>query len=187
MTTSKTIHAAVAAVLLALVAGPAAAQNVPTVGGAPMYPDRTIPENASTAPNLSTLVAAATQADLVGTLGGDGPFTVFAPTNDAFAALPAGTVDTLMQRRNRGDLATVLTYHVVAGNYPSSRLAAMMARSPDGLANLRTVEGGPISVGMRGRGLAIYDESGNRHAITQTDVTQANGVVHVIDGVLLPN
>lgn len=179
-----TIAAALA--LATVAAAPALAQNLPMVGGAAMYPDKTIPENASKASNLTTLVAAVGQADLVDTLASDGPFTVFAPVNSAFEALPSGTVDTLMMDRNRADLQKVLTYHVVSGNYTKARLAAMMKRSPDGLANLRTVEGGPISVGMRGRNLMIYDASGNSYMIEQTDVTQANGVVHVIDGVLLP-
>lgn len=181
----KTALAAICAAFVVGAAVPAAAQ-VPTVGGAPMYPNKTIPQNASKASNLTTLVAAVKAADLVDTLGSSGPFTVFAPVNDAFDALPDGTVSSLMKPGNKSSLQKVLTYHVVAGDYPKERLARMMRNSPDGLANLSTVEGGPISLGMRRGMLVIYDESGHRYGVTQTDVTQANGVVHVINGVLLP-
>lgn len=180
-----TALAALCAGILAAACLPATAQ-VPMVGGAPMLPTKTIPENASEARNLTTLVAAVTAADLVDTLASPGPFTVFAPVNDAFTALPDGTVNTLLMPQNKGQLQKVLTYHVVGGTYTAERLAGMMRRSPDGLANLRTVEGGPISLGMRSGRLVIFDESGNRYPVSQTDVTQANGVVHVIDGVLLP-
>lgn len=177
--------AAAAAVLVSFVAA-AAAQNMPMVGGAPMDPARTIPENASKANNLTTLVSAVKAANLVDTLAGPGPFTVFAPVNDAFAALPDGTVESLLEPRNRKKLQAVLTYHVVAGDLSAADLARMARNSPDRLANLSTVEGGPLSVRFLQSGAVIYDESGNRYNVVQTDVDQANGVVHVIDGVLLP-
>lgn len=182
----KTMFAALCVAFAAAIAAPPANAQVPTVGGAPMYPNKTIPENASKASNLTTLVAAVKAAGLVDTLAGDGPFTVFAPVNSAFDALPDGTVANLLKPQNKASLQKVLTYHVVAGNYPRSRLVKMMRTSPDSLANLSTVEGGPISIGMRRGALVIYDESGDRYEIAQTDVTQANGVVHVIGGVLLP-
>lgn len=177
--------AAVGAALAVFVSA-AAAQDMPMVGGAPMDPARTIPENASMANNLTTLVAAVKAAGLLDTLAGPGPFTVFAPVASAFAALPDGTVETLLEPRNRNQLQAVLTYHVVAGDLDAADLARMARNSPDRLANLTTVEGGPLSVRFLRSGAVIYDESGNRYNLVQTDVDQANGVVHVIDGVLLP-
>ncbi len=177
---------ALAATAFAAFSSIAMAQTMPMVGGAPMDPAKTIPENASKADNLTTLVAAVKAGGLVDTLAGPGPYTVFAPTNAAFEALPAGTVDTLLQRQNRDQLRQVLTYHVVAGDLSASDLASMARRSPDSLANLKTVEGGPLSVRFLNSGAVIYDESGNRYRITQADVDQSNGVVHVISGVLLP-
>lgn len=176
----------VATTALAVFSSVAVAQNMPMVGGAPMDPAKTIPANASKADNLTTLVAAVKAAGLVDTLASDGPFTVFAPTNAAFQALPPGTVDTLLKPQNKAKLTEVLTYHVVAGDLSAANLASMARNSPDKLANLRTVEGGPLSVRFLNSGAVIYDESGNRYNITQADVNQANGVVHVIDGVLLP-
>ena len=171
-----------AAVAIGGCAMTAQAQTIPKVGGAPMYPDKPIAQNASQAPNLTTLVAAVKAAGLVDTLAGPGPFTVFAPTNAAFEALPPGTVETLLKPENRDKLTAILTYHVVPGTMSAGDLASKAGRSPDDLANLSTVEGGPVSV----KGTRIYDESGHMHRIVQTDVFQSNGVVHVIDGVLLP-
>ncbi|UOM33043.1 fasciclin domain-containing protein [Acuticoccus sp. I52.16.1] len=171
-----------AAVAIGGCAMTAQAQTIPKVGGAPMYPDKPIAQNASQAPNLTTLVAAVKAAGLVDTLAGPGPFTVFAPTNAAFEALPPGTVETLLKPENRDKLTAILTYHVVPGTMSAGDLASQAGRSPDDLANLSTVEGGPVSV----KGTRIYDESGHMHRIVQTDVFQSNGVVHVIDGVLLP-
>ncbi|WMS42337.1 fasciclin domain-containing protein [Acuticoccus sp. MNP-M23] len=174
------------AAAFAAISSVASAQTMPMVGGAPMDPAQPIPVNASKANNLTTLVAAVKAADLVDTLASPGPFTVFAPTNAAFEALPAGTVDTLLMPQNKAQLAGVLTYHVVAGDLSAADLMAMAQSSPDKLANLKTVEGGPLSVRFMNGGAVIYDESGNRYRISQTDVNQKNGVVHVIDGVLLP-
>jgi len=168
-----------------MAAGAAIAQNAPVVGGAPMFPDKTIPENASQAKNLTTLVAAVGQAGLVDTLASDGPFTVFAPVNRAFQKLPDGTVETVMKDENRSTLQGILTYHVVSGNLTRDRLLAQMRRN-GGLAHLTTVEGSPITVRRDGRRLVVIDESGRGAVIRQADVRQANGVVHVIDTVLLP-
>lgn len=180
------IRLVIATTAFAAFSSVALAQDMPVVGGAPMDPSRTIPANASKADNLTTLVAAVKAAGLVDTLGSDGPFTVFAPTDTAFEALPPGTVDTLLKPQNKAKLTEILTYHVVAGDLSAANLASMARNSPDRLANLRTVEGGPLSVRFLNSGPVIYDESGNRYNITQADVNQANGVVHVIDGVLLP-
>ncbi len=148
------------------------------VGGAAMFSNRTIAENAPNAPNLSTLVAAVQAAGLVETLAGPGPFTVFAPDNAAFEALPAGTVETLLEPANREQLTAILTYHVVPGALTASQLT-------DG-ATLTTVEGSPLTVGVSGGTVTITDESGNAATVSQADVLQSNGVVHVIDGVLMP-
>lgn len=163
----------------------AAAQNMPMVGGAPMDPNKPIPVNASAANNLTTLVAAVGQAGLVDTLASDGPFTVFAPVNRAFEKLPAGTVESLMMDENRAMLAGILTYHVVPGRLTKADLVRRM-RANNGQVNLTTVEGSPITVRMDGSRLVVIDESGGGAAITQSDVMQSNGVVHVIDSVLMP-
>jgi uncharacterized surface protein with fasciclin (FAS1) repeats len=159
------------------------AQN-PTVGGAPMMADMDIVDNAVNSPIHTTLVAAVQEAGLVDTLKSEGPFTVFAPTDEAFAALPAGTVDTLLMEENRGQLTKVLTAHVVPGRLTAGDLMGMAASG--GTANLTTVSGDALSVGMRGGDAVVYDESGNVYTITVTDVMQSNGVIHVVDGVLLP-
>ena len=165
----------------------AAAQgNTPMVGGAPMYPSKTIAENAMNASNLTTLVTAVKAAGLVDTLEGNGPFTVFAPTNDAFGKLPAGTVDTLLKPENQDQLKKVLTYHVVPGKITSTKLVAMIKKS-GGQATIKTVEGGTITAMMDGDNVVLKDEKGGTATVTQADVMQKNGVVHVIDAVLLPN
>ncbi|WP_075217542.1 fasciclin domain-containing protein [Mongoliimonas terrestris] len=161
------------------------AQEPPMVGGAPMLPSLTIPENASKADNLTTLVAAVTAAGLVDTLASDGPFTVFAPTNDAFAKLPAGTVDSLVKPEMKDTLTGILTYHVVAGNYTANAIAAAIDAG-GGKAELKTVAGGTLTAMMKDGGVAIMDEAGNTAMVTQANVTQKNGVVHVIDTVLMP-
>lgn len=148
------------------------------VGGAPMFSNQTIAENAPNAPNLSTLVTAAQAAGIVETLAGPGPFTVFAPDNAAFEALPAGTVDTLLEPANREQLTTVLTYHVV----PAALTSADLTNG----TTLTTVEGSPLTVGVSGGTVTITDEQGNAATVTQADVLQSNGVVHVIDTVLMP-
>lgn len=155
-----------------------------TVGGAAMLPNRTIVENASDANNLTTLVAAVKAADLVETLSGPGPFTVFAPVNSAFDNLPAGTVDTLLQPANKADLQGVLTYHVVSGTFDEG---AIRAQKGDSLStDLVSVQGGNVTISGGGESLYVIDSKGNAARIIQSDVYQSNGVVHVIDGVLLP-
>ena len=158
--------------------------DTPMVGGAPMFSNKTIVENASQANNLTTLVAAVQAADLVDTLSGDGPFTVFAPTNDAFDRLPAGTVDTLLQPANKGDLQNVLTYHVVPGTYDA---ATILAQKGDALSTtLPTAQGGALTINAYGDDVYVIDSKGNAARVLQSDVYQSNGVVHVIDTVLLP-
>ncbi len=157
----------------------------PTVGGAAMAPGKTIVENASAAPNLTTLVAAVKAAGLVDTLASPGPFTVFAPTNAAFEKLPAGTVDTLLLPENKGTLTTVLTYHVVAGKLTASNIAMAIKRGK-GAAKLTTVAGEKITARFSGKKIVITDAKGGKSTVTTANVMQSNGVVHVIDSVLLP-
>ena len=164
---------------------PAFAQDPVVVGGAPMYADKTIAENAPNTENLTTLVAAVKAAGLVETLGGDGPFTVFAPTNEAFAALPAGTVDDLLKPENKDMLTHVLTYHVVPAN-ATAEAAMQMIKDDGGAHNVTTVSGDTLTLKMDGDKIMVFDESGNAATVTQADVMQKNGVVHVIDKVLMP-
>ncbi|MCK5931017.1 MAG: fasciclin domain-containing protein [Fulvimarina manganoxydans] len=159
--------------------------DMPMVGGAPMDPQKTIPENASQADNLTTLVAAVKAAGLAETLGGDGPFTVFAPTNAAFKKLPAGTVETLLKPENKDQLTKILTYHVVPAE-ATSAAAMQMIEDDGGAHNVTTVEGGTLTLKMDGGNLVVIDESGGGAVVTQADVMQSNGVVHVIDSVLMP-
>ena len=156
----------------------------PTVGGAPMMADMDIVDNAVNSPIHTTLVAAVQAAGLVDTLKSEGPFTVFAPTDEAFAALPAGTVDTLLMEENRDQLTKVLTAHVVPGRMTADDLLSGLSAGET--TNLTTVSGDALSVGMRDGGAVVYDESGNVYRITIADVMQSNGVIHVVDGVLLP-
>ena len=158
----------------------------PTVGGAPMLENKNIVENAVNSPVHTTLVAAVTAADLVETLMGPGPFTVFAPVNGAFDALPDGTVATLLKPENKGALTKVLTSHVVAGNWSTAQIASAARASSDGFYHFKAVSGDALSAQVLGRNLYIYDESGNASRITISDVNQSNGVIHVIDKVLLP-
>lgn len=155
------------------------------VGGAAMYPSRNIIQNAANSKDHTTLVAAVKAAGLVDTLSGKGPFTVFAPTNEAFAALPAGTVDNLLKPENKATLTKILTYHVVAGKMTSHDLAkAVMAGG--GKAVLKTVEGDSITVSKDGSAWTVTDDKGNVANITIPDVMQSNGVIFVIDKVLMP-
>lgn len=164
---------------------PAATEN-PTVGGAAMDATKDIVTNASAAPNLSTLVAAVKAADLVGTLQGAGPFTVFAPTDDAFAKLPAGTVDGLLKPEKKADLAGLLTYHVVAGSVDAAALAQQI-EAGGGSATLTTVQGATLTAKSDGMGgITLTDGKGGTAKVTTADVRQSNGVVHVIDSVLMP-
>ena len=181
----KSILASVAAAALALTSLSAIAQKDPMVGGAAMYPDKTVVENASNAPNLSTLVAAVKAAGLVETLSGSGPFTVFAPTNDAFAKLPAGTVDNLVRPENKEMLTKILTYHVVAGKVSSKQLAKMIKKG-GGKATLKTVQGEDLTASMSGSSIMLTDAKGGMATVTTADVFQSNGVAHIIDTVLMP-
>ena len=164
---------------------PARAEDAVTVGGAPMYPSKSIAENASNSKDHTTLVAAVKAAGLVETLSGPGPFTVFAPTNEAFAKLPAGTVDTLLKPENKPTLTKVLTLHVVAGKLTAADLAAKI-KEGNGKAALKTVEGEILNAEMDGDKLVIVDAKGDKATVTIPDVLQSNGVVHVIDTVLAP-
>jgi len=157
-----------------------------TVGGAPMYPSKNIVENAVNSKDHTTLVAAVKAAGLVETLEGPGPFTVFAPTNEAFNKLPAGTVDNLVKPENKATLTHILTYHVVAGKWSSADLMKMI-KDGNGKATLTTVAGGKLWVMMKGKRIVIKDEKGGLAYITIKDVNQSNGVIHVIDNVLMPN
>lgn len=175
----KTIALALAASLFA-----SAAFANPDVGGAAMFEQKNIVENAVNSPIHTTLVAAVTAAGLVDALQGPGPFTVFAPVNDAFAALPAGTVETLLKPENKDTLTKVLTAHVVAGDLKLADLRAMVGA--DGFANLQTLSGDALSVKFNGDTATVYSESRNIGTITVADVDQSNGVIHVIDAVLVP-
>ncbi|AVJ33494.1 MAG: fasciclin domain-containing protein [Stenotrophomonas indicatrix] len=175
-----------ATVAVACATAPAAfAADNPMVGGVPMYANKTIVENASTAQNLSTLVTAVKAAGLVDTLSGKGPFTVFAPDNQAFAKLPAGTVETLLKPENKAKLTQVLTYHVVPGTYTSTQLTAA-ARSHGGSSTLKTVQGEALTVKLQDGKVWVVDAKGGKSAVTTADVRQSNGVVHVVDSVLMP-
>lgn len=156
-----------------------------TVGGAMMYSTKTIIENAVNSKDHTTLVAAVKAAGLVDTLSGPGPFTVFAPTNEAFAKLPAGTVDTLLKPENKAQLTSVLTYHVVAGKMTSKQIAAAI-KAGHGTATLTTVQGEPLTATMKMGKLVLTDSKGGMSMVTIKDVLQSNGVIHVVDTVLMP-
>lgn len=160
--------------------------NAVTVGGAEMLPTSTIVENASKSADHTTLVAAVKAAGLVETLSGAGPFTVFAPTNAAFAKLPAGTVDGLLKPAAKADLAKVLTYHVVAGTMTAEQLAAAI-KAGNGKAELTTVQGDKLTATASGATVTLTDAKGGKSTVTQADVMQSNGVVHVVDTVLMPS
>ncbi|MBC7395154.1 MAG: fasciclin domain-containing protein [Variovorax sp.] len=169
----------------AMALGAASAIAQVTVGGAMMYPTKDIIDNAVNSKDHTTLVAAVKAAGLVDTLKGPGPFTVFAPTNKAFAALPAGTVDTLLKPENKDKLTTILTYHVVAGNMDSKMLMKAI-KDGKGMASLKTVSGGTLTAKSSGKKVMITDENGGTANVTIADVKQSNGVIHVVDKVLLP-
>jgi uncharacterized surface protein with fasciclin (FAS1) repeats len=177
--------AAVVPMAMASQAGSMSMQKTVMVGGAAMYPSKNIVQNAMNSKDHTTLVAAVKAAGLVDTLSGPGPFTVFAPTNEAFAALPAGTVDNLVKPENKATLTKILTYHVVAGKMTSHDLEkAVMAGG--GKAVLKTVEGDSITVAKSGDAWTVTDDKGNVANITIADVMQSNGVIFVIDKVLMP-
>lgn len=174
-----------AATAFALVSTFAFAQDNPMVGGAAMFADKNIVENAVNSADHTTLVAAVTAADLVETLQGPGPFTVFAPTNDAFGKLPAGTVDTLLMEENKDQLVKVLTAHVVAGKISAADIISR-AQANGGRYNMQTVSGDALTAEVRDSGVWLYDEAGGAAMVTIADVNQSNGVIHVVDDVLLP-
>ena len=169
---------------LALSATTAFAAN-PTVGGKEMFPNKNIVENASQSADHTTLVAAVKAAGLVATLEGKGPFTVFAPTNEAFEALPAGTVDSLLKPENKAKLTTVLTYHVVAGDLTAAKLVKEI-KAGGGKAELTTVAKEKLTASLDGDKVVLKDAKGGQATVTIADVKQSNGVIHVIDKVLLP-
>jgi uncharacterized surface protein with fasciclin (FAS1) repeats len=188
MNMKKALFAAAAVITLSLSALTSSAQMMakdPDVGGAAMYPTKTIVENAVNSPIHTTLVAAVKAAGLVDTLNSAGPFTVFAPTNDAFAKLPAGTVDTLVKPENKATLTSILTYHVVAGRISSKDLAKMI-KAGGGKYVAKTVNGESLTFSMKGKGIVITDAKGGTAMVTVADVFQSNGVIHVIDTVLMP-
>lgn len=157
----------------------------PTVGGAEMFPTKTIVDNAMASPIHKTLVAAVTQAGLVDTLKGPGPFTVFAPTDDAFAKVPKATLDGLMRPAQKTVLADVLKYHVVAGKLSAADIAKQIADG-GGKAMLKTVNGQELTATMSGDRIMLAGADGSKATVTQGDVNQSNGVIHVVDGVLTP-
>lgn len=157
----------------------------PDVGGAPMFESKNIVENAVNSKDHTTLVAAVTAAGLVDTLQSPGPFTVFAPTNMAFDNLPAGTVDTLLKPENKDQLTKVLTAHVVSGDISGTDLMSW-AKANGGSYNMQTVSGDALTAVVKGKSLYIFDEAGGAARVTIADVNQSNGVIHVVDDVLLP-
>ncbi len=179
------------AVVLAIVAiavtSAVAGMKNPVVGGQQMYPTKNIIENAVNSADHTTLVAAVKAAGLVETLEGPGPFTVFAPTNEAFAKLPAGTVDTLLKPENKATLTKVLTYHVVSGRWSAAELKKQI-KAGNGTAELTTVEGGKLWASLQdGTHIMLKDEKGGTAMVTIPNVFQSNGVIHVIDTVVMPN
>lgn len=195
ITRSRALSSALALALASVVAAPAIAapgdmagmsmEKTVEVGGAPMYPSKNIIENAVNSKDHTTLVAAVKAAGLVDTLSGPGPFTVFAPTNEAFAALPAGTVDNLLKPENKATLTKVLTYHVVPGKVSAADVLALIKKG-GGKASVKTVEGDSLTFSQDAKGVAITDDKGNTGHVTIADVNQSNGVIHVVDTVLLP-
>ena len=175
-----------ATAMVALTLATAAQAENPLVGGAPMFETKNIVENAVNSADHTTLVAAVQAAGLVETLQGPGPFTVFAPVNDAFAALPEGTVDTLLKPENKDMLTKVLTAHVVAGDWSAADIIREARESSDGFYHFNAVSGDALSAQVRGNNVYIYDESGNAGRVTIADVDQSNGVIHVVDTVLVP-
>lgn len=168
-----------------LVATPASAEQTTMVGGAAMYPSKNIVQNAMNSKDHTTLVAAVKAAGLVDTLEGPGPFIVFAPTNEAFAKLPPGTVDTLLKPENKAKLTAILTYHVVPGRMTKAGMMSKI-KAAGGKLQLKTVQGDPLWVSASGNTLWVWDESGGKARVTIPDVMQSNGVIDVIDTVLMP-
>ena len=182
---NKTFALLTAALAIAVTSAVAGVNN-PTVGGHERYPTKNIIENAVNSADHTTLVAAVKAAGLVETLEGAGPFTVFAPTNEAFAKLPAGTVGTLLKPENKPTLTKVLTYHLVAGRLSASDLKKQI-EAGKGRAELTTVEGGKLWASQDGNRIILKDEKGVTTLVTIPNVVQSNGVIHVVDTVLMPN
>ena len=180
----------IAVVLLAVVAfagiSAMAGSKNPVVGGQEMYPTKDIIDNAVNSADHTTLVAAVKAAGLVDTLKGSGPFTVFAPTNEAFAKLPAGTVENLLKPENKDALTKVLTYHVVPGRLSALDLKKQI-QAGNGQAELKTVSGGTLTLMMQSKNIVLKDEKGGVSTVTIPNVFQSNGVIHVVDAVVLPN
>ncbi len=195
MTTKSTLTALAAAALAAatgLAAVPAFADHhmekkadTPMVGGAPMYPTKTIVENAVNSKDHTTLVAAVQAAGLVEALSGPGPFTVFAPTNAAFGKLPAGTVETLVKPENKETLTSILTYHVVPGKISAAALTELITKG-GGKAEVKTLNGAILTASVEGGNVILTDAKGGKAMVTQADVFQSNGVIHVTDSVSMP-
>ena len=194
MKTNQLKTLSLAALTLALglaMSAPAFAQHAMStehtvmVGGAAMYPTKNIVQNAVNSKDHTTLVAAVKAAGLVDTLSGAGPFTVFAPTNEAFDALPPGTVDNLVKPENKETLTKILTYHVVSGRYTTKDLMGLVTKG-GGKASLTSVEGEPLTVMQSGNALTVTDAKGGVAHVTIGDVLQSNGVIHVVDKVLMP-
>jgi len=184
MKTKNLISTAIAALALFVSTTVSAQEKTKMVGGAAMYPSKNIIENAVNSKDHTTLVAAVKAAGLVETLSGKGPFTVFAPTNEAFDKLPKGTVETLLKPENKKMLQGVLTYHVVAGKWSSDDIAKAIKKG-NGKAELTTVQGGKLWAMMDGKKLVLKDEKGMKSIVTIADVNQSNGVIHVVDAVLM--
>lgn len=183
-TLRRALFAAASLALTVGVQAPVSAKN-PIVGGAAMYPSKNIVENAVNSKDHTTLVAAVKAAGLVDTLASKGPFTVFAPTNAAFSKLPAGTVETLVMPENKAALTNILTYHVVPGRLTAANLAASVKKGR-GKAMLTTVQGKRLTVSKHGQGWMLTDAKGGTAMITVPNVMQSNGVIHVVDTVLMP-
>ena len=181
----KIIIAAFALVAIAIAPATSNAQTK-MVGGAAMYPTKNIVENAVNSKDHTTLVAAVKAAGLVETLESAGPFTVFAPTNEAFDKLPKGTVETLVKPENKATLTKILTYHVVAGRMSAADIMAKV-KEGNGKAEMKTVEGGTLTAMVKGKKIYLVDEKGGQSWITIADVFQSNGVIHVVNTVLMPN
>src|SRR6195952_3840916 len=172
--------------LAALAFAPNIYAQTKMVGGAAMYPTKNIVENAVNSKDHTTLVAAVKAAGLVETLESAGPFTVFAPTNEAFEKLPKGTVETLVKPENKATLTKILTYHVVAGRMSAADIMAKV-KEGNGKAEMKTVEGGTLTAMVKGKKIYLVDEKGGQSWITIADVFQSNGVIHVVNTVLMPN
>ncbi|RPE66437.1 putative surface protein with fasciclin (FAS1) repeats [Pacificibacter maritimus] len=186
LTFTKTVlHTLNAAAFAGLLATAAHADN-PMVGGAAMFEEKNIVENAVNSADHTTLVAAVQAAGLVDTLASPGPFTVFAPVNAGFEALPEGTVETLLKPENKDMLTKILTSHVVAGKWSAADIVKAARNSSDGFYHFEAVSGDNLSAQVKGKNVYIYDESGNASLVTIADVNQSNGVIHVINKVLLP-